>query len=300
MGERSPVTRECHAGICGSRGLRCPRPPDRPRRISPDDEAYIFATAKDRKEKLGRPFTRWSVRKLAEYLGKFSPRRIVVSRERLREILAKHDVTFQRTKTWKEPNDPDKEQKLDRIEEVMTKYPDRLFAFDEFGPLAVHPVGGCCWAEKKKPQRNRANYHKHCGVRQFHGCYDYGADQLFGVVRERKGVEASLAAIKSCRERRPDGEKVYVILGSLSAHRSKKVKAWCQKNNVEALHAHLQLLGQPDRCPLRTAARARAQQLRPPGPHAPGQSPARLPGPGATPTLMTHWSSPPNARGLPR
>ena len=24
------MTRECHAGICGSRGLRCPRPPDRP------------------------------------------------------------------------------------------------------------------------------------------------------------------------------------------------------------------------------------------------------------------------------
>jgi transposase len=22
------VTRDCHAGICGSRGLKCPRPPD--------------------------------------------------------------------------------------------------------------------------------------------------------------------------------------------------------------------------------------------------------------------------------
>ena len=27
-GEKSPVTRECHAGIRGSRGLRCPRRPD--------------------------------------------------------------------------------------------------------------------------------------------------------------------------------------------------------------------------------------------------------------------------------
>ena len=22
------MTRDCHAGICGSRGLKCPRPPD--------------------------------------------------------------------------------------------------------------------------------------------------------------------------------------------------------------------------------------------------------------------------------
>jgi transposase len=204
----------------------------RPRRISPDDEAYILETAKAGPEKLGRPFTRWSVRKLADHLARHSPRRVVISRERLREILVKHGVTFQRTKTWKESNDHDKEQELDRIEEVMTKYPDRLFAFDEFGPLAVHPVGGC-WAKKKRPQRNRANYHKHCGVRQFHGCYDYGADQLFGVVRERKGVKNSLAAIKSCRERRPDEERIYVILDNLSAHKSKKIKAWCEKDNVE-------------------------------------------------------------------
>jgi transposase len=139
----------------------------RPRLTSPDDEAYIVETAKARPETLGRPFTRRSVRKLADHLARHSPRRVVISRERLREILVKHNVTFQWTKTWKEPNDPDKEQKLDRIEEVMTKYPDRVFAFDELGPLAVHPVGGCCWAKKKKPQRNRANYHKHCGVRQF-------------------------------------------------------------------------------------------------------------------------------------
>ena len=118
----------------------------RPRRISPDDEAYIVETAKARPEKLGWPFTRWSVRKLADHLARYSPRRIVVSRERLRGILAKHGVTFERAKTEKEPKDPEREQKLDRIDEVMTKYPERAFAFDEPGPLAVHPVGGCCWA----------------------------------------------------------------------------------------------------------------------------------------------------------
>ncbi len=64
-----------------------------------------------------------------------------IGKERLRLILDRHGVTFQRTKTWKESNDPHKEAKLDRIEEVLQEHPDRVFAFDEFRPLAMHPVG---------------------------------------------------------------------------------------------------------------------------------------------------------------
>jgi len=88
----------------------------------------------------------------------------VISRERLRQILDSHQVSFERTKTWKKSGDPDKEANLDRIEEVIINHPDRTFAFDEFGPLAVHPIGGCCWATQNKSQRLRANDHKHCGT----------------------------------------------------------------------------------------------------------------------------------------
>ena len=205
----------------------------RPRRITTEDEAFIVKTAKERPEKLGRPFSRWSIRKLRQYLGDNPIRQVHISRERLRQILERHEVTFQRTKTWKESNDPDKEAKLDRIEEVLDRHPDRVFAFDEFGPLAVHPVGGCCWAARTKPQRLRANYHKHCGVRQFHACYSVGDDTLWGVVKPKKGIDATLAAIKSCRAARPDGEMIYVILDNLSAHKAKKIRAWCAKNHVE-------------------------------------------------------------------
>ena len=205
----------------------------RPRRITTDDEAFIVKTAKARPEKVGRPFTHWSVRKLREYLAHNPVRSVKIGKERLRQLLDANEVTFQKTKTWKQSNDPRKEEKLDRIEEVITKFPSRTFAFDEFGPLAVHPVGGCCWAARKKPQRLRANYHKHCGVRQFHGCYSVGDDTMWGVVKPKKGTDNSLAAIKSCRKARPDGERIYVILDNLSAHKANKIKNWCAKNNVE-------------------------------------------------------------------
>jgi hypothetical protein len=35
-------------------------------------------------------------------------------------------------------------------------YPDRCFAFDQFGPLSVRPCHGTCWAPRKHPARLRA------------------------------------------------------------------------------------------------------------------------------------------------
>src|SRR5690349_9914566 len=102
----------------------------RPRRISTADEQYIVATATARPKKLGRPFTHWSLRKLADYLATSPGRRVHVGRERLRQLLRDNDVSLQRTRTWKESSDPNKETKLDRIEEVTSRFPDRCFAFD--------------------------------------------------------------------------------------------------------------------------------------------------------------------------
>ncbi len=205
----------------------------RPRRITTDDEVFIVETANQRPEALGQPFTRWSIRKLVDYLGGNDCRVVVIGRERLREILAGHGITFQRTKTWKESNDPDRDAKLDRIEEVLERCPDRCFAFDEFGPLAIRPTGGSAWAPAGRPQRQPANYHKRHGVRQFHGCYSIGDDELFGVVRHRKGATNTLKALRSIPARRPDGEQIYVILDNLSAHKGPTIRQWAQRNRVE-------------------------------------------------------------------
>jgi transposase len=205
----------------------------RPRRITTDDEAFIITTAKVRPEAVGMPFTRWSLRQLAQYLGDNPTRRVVIGRERLRELLAKNEVTFQRTKTWKESNDPARDEKLDRIDEVLAQHPDRVFAFDEFGPLGLHPIGGSSWSESSNPQRLRANFDKTAGVRQFHGCYSVGDDELFGVVRRQKSGANTLAAIEEIRRRRPDGQPIYVILDNLSAHKGEKIRTWCAEHVVE-------------------------------------------------------------------
>lgn len=110
-----------------------------PRLLSPDDEDFVVQTVTTRPAKLGWPFTRWSVRKIAAYLRKLHGRVIRIGREALRCLHARRGVTFQRTKTWKESSDPERDSKLDRIEDVLERFPDRVFAFDEFGPLQVGP-----------------------------------------------------------------------------------------------------------------------------------------------------------------
>ncbi|MBA8924302.1 hypothetical protein BC739_001499 [Kutzneria viridogrisea] len=80
-----------------------------------------MATAKARPTRLGLPFTHWSLRKLAAHLGNTPGRRMSIGRERLRQIQSERGISFQRTRTWKESNDPDFDAKLDRIDEVLTR-----------------------------------------------------------------------------------------------------------------------------------------------------------------------------------
>jgi len=78
----------------------------RPRRITTTERELIVTSATARPGSLGMPFTRWSLRKLAHYLATKPGPRVAVSIERLRQILAEEQITFQATKTWKESPDP--------------------------------------------------------------------------------------------------------------------------------------------------------------------------------------------------
>jgi len=124
----------------------------RPRQITTTDRQLIVATASKRPRSLGQPFTRWSIRKLAQYLATKKHRKVVVGRERLRQILAEEHITFQRTKTWKESTDPLRDEKLARIEWLLDHKRDRTFAFDEFGPLAINPR----WGRVGRQHRSRS------------------------------------------------------------------------------------------------------------------------------------------------
>ena len=205
-----------------------PSPPDQRQDIE-----VIVAAATTRPEKPVQPFTRWSLRKLADYLACRPGGPVTIGRERLRQIVHERGMSFQRTRTWKESTDPDRDAELDRIEHVTSAYPDRCFAFGQFGPLSIRPCHGACWVRRKHPVRLRATYHRTHGIRYFHGCYCVGDDQLRGVTREHKGAVHTLAALKSVRASRPGGYRLFVILDNLAADKTPAIRRWARRANIE-------------------------------------------------------------------
>lgn len=89
----------------GFDALRPRKPTGRPRELEPEEVAQIIEVATTRPKDVGLPFTTWSLRKLADFLVR---RRLVAktSPNMLGRVLRENGVTFQRTKTWKESNDP--------------------------------------------------------------------------------------------------------------------------------------------------------------------------------------------------
>lgn len=69
----------------------------------------------------------------------------------------------------------------------LEHFPDRVFTFDEFGPLGIRPTAGSCWAKKgnRPPFGDLRRTH---GVTYFHGFYSVGEGRLWGVNRRRKGT----------------------------------------------------------------------------------------------------------------
>lgn len=77
----------------------------RPKTFSEDPRGLIVETALCPPDLLGQPFRRWSLPKLRDFV---IAEKIVesISVETIRQILKAHKVRLQRTKTWKECNDP--------------------------------------------------------------------------------------------------------------------------------------------------------------------------------------------------
>jgi len=82
----------------------------RPPKIQPEHESELVELALTPPNLTGQPFTHWSLQTLHDVAVK---RRLVpdICLETVRQILKKHRISLQRTKTWKQSNDPDFEVK---------------------------------------------------------------------------------------------------------------------------------------------------------------------------------------------
>lgn len=90
----------------GLNAIKAKKRPGRPVEFTPEIQSAIVELALVPPRIMNLPYTQWSLAKLREEAIR---RKIVdnISIETVRTILEKHGVSYQRTKTWKESNDPD-------------------------------------------------------------------------------------------------------------------------------------------------------------------------------------------------
>ena len=89
----------------------------RPPKFTLRERQKVKKIALGRPGDYGLPFSTWSLTKLADYLVR---KGVVddISHEGLRSLLREEGVSFQAMKTWKHSNDPEFEQKKNRILEL--------------------------------------------------------------------------------------------------------------------------------------------------------------------------------------
>jgi transposase len=204
----------------------------RPRRISTDDEARIVALAGARPETLGVPLTRWSLHKLAEYLR---GQGISVSPAHVSRVLARHGLSFQRTRSWKASPDPEYEQKAARVLALYREPPADgvVISFDEMGPVSLCPHQGRGWTRRRRPERHRATYTRRSGVRYLVGALDVHASYLRARLRPRRDGASTLTFMKTIRLAYPRSSCIYWIQDNLSCHWTPAIRAWAEESNVE-------------------------------------------------------------------
>lgn len=204
----------------------------RPAKFDVETRAEIVRVALTRPKTVGKPYTRWSLSKLADYLVEAG---VVedISTESIRRILDEEGISFQRLKTWKETNDLHYETKKDLIWTLVHDPPPgyRVISVDEFGPITCQPQPGRGWTQKGHPRRRRGNYHKPHGVAYWLGFYDLATDQLYGRFSRRKRIPDILGLLRGIR-RQFGGEQLVIIWDNWNAHISKKVIRWANHNGV--------------------------------------------------------------------
>ena len=189
----------------------------RPRRITDEQRARIVAVAGARPDTLGVPATRWSLKRLARYLGE--QRIVEVSPAHLAHPRAGGPVVSAHAHVEGAP-DPDYEAKAARVLALYAQAPAGgvVISFDQMGPISLRPTAGAGWAPRKRPQRQRATYHRRHGTRYAFGAYDVHADRLRVRLRPRRRGSDNLAFMRQIRASYPARQRIYWIQDNLSAN----------------------------------------------------------------------------------
>jgi transposase len=205
----------------------------RPRRITSAQRQRVVAVAGARPDRQGVPLTRWSLDRLAVWLGEQGI--VQISPAHLARLLADAGLSFQRTRSWKASPDPDYQARAERVLALYAAPPSDgpVISFDQMGPISLRPIHGAGWAQRERPERLRATYNRRHGVRYIFGALDVHADHLRARMRPRRTGAETLWFMRTIRHSYRSRQRIYWIQDNLSANWTPDIRGFAANHRIE-------------------------------------------------------------------
>src|SRR5712691_844928 len=132
-----------------------------PRQTPVDAVLRVLESATARPSDRGLPFPTWTLNKLRRYLAE--QHQIQLSREGLRQLLARHGLSWKKARSWQHSHDPCFAQKREAIVTLYTDPPPGalVLCLDQKGPVQLRRYPGGGYAPKGQAPRYPSDYVRH-------------------------------------------------------------------------------------------------------------------------------------------
>ncbi|GAA2341765.1 hypothetical protein GCM10009854_17860 [Saccharopolyspora halophila] len=206
----------------------------RPAKFVPTTRAITCHTAKAPPQRLGLPFTTWSLSKPADYLGE--AKQILISTEVVREILREAGVQWQATKPGKPAGTRNSPPRWPGPSISMIIHPGMVgcSVSTSSARLTCNPAQDTAGSPLGSPGGLRATFNRTGGIRHMFAALALPSGQMFYRFRDRKCWREFLGFCEQLRVRFPTG-KLHLIWTNYGSHEKDQVQAWCRANGTEVV-----------------------------------------------------------------
>jgi len=213
---------------------------DRPRSGSPrrhtGEEAWkVVEAATTRPDALGLPFNTWTLTKLRRYLRERHG--ICLSREGIRQLLARHGLSWKKAKSWQQSKDPNFAELKATIVKLYTEPPAGalVLCIDQKGPVQIREYAGGGYAPKGKAPRRNSEYVRH-GVAYVLGALCPHTGQVWTRCFRKYNRWTVIWFLGWLLRQLPPEQEVYIIWDQAGAHTAADVRRFLEKEYPGRVH----------------------------------------------------------------
>lgn len=184
---------------------------------------------------LGLPFASWTLSKLRRYLRE--QHQMVLSREGLRQVLARHGLSWKKAKSWQNSRDPNFAELKAAVVALYTDPPEgaMVLCIDQKGPVQVREYPGGGYAPKGKAPRRPSDYVRH-GVLYVLGALCPQTGQVFARCFTKYNRWTVIGFLGWLLRQLPADQEVYIIWDQAGAHTAGDVGRWLTQHHPGRVH----------------------------------------------------------------